>query len=132
MWTSCSSSINAESPVCAHAKSALGLVGRTIKLSDHWPTVTLGGKETVSKPECNEAAERASGSLKRMVRRQRCGHCAHLKSEHIPNSLCWEEAHSYWEEVMLPVCIYCAATCDDEEDEMCQTCWNARLKPNKD
>jgi hypothetical protein len=29
--------------------------------------VTLGGKETVSKPESNEAAERASGSLERMV-----------------------------------------------------------------
>jgi hypothetical protein len=68
--------------------------------------------------------------VQRLVRRQRCGHCAHLKSEHIPNSLCWEEAYSYWEEVMLPVCIYCAATCGDEEDEMCQTCWNARLTPN--
>ena len=30
--------------------------------------MTLGGKETVSKHECNEAAERASGSLERMVR----------------------------------------------------------------
>jgi len=38
---------------------------RTTKLSDHWPTVTLGGKETVSKPESNDAAERASGSLQR-------------------------------------------------------------------
>ncbi len=92
--------------------------------------MTLGGKETVSKPESIEAAERASGSLKRLVRRQRCGHCAHLKSEHIPNSVCWEESYSYWEEVMLPACIYCGATCDDEEDEMCQTCWNARLTPN--
>ena len=39
----------------------------TTKLSDHWPTVTLGGKETVNKPECNDAAERASGSLERVV-----------------------------------------------------------------
>jgi hypothetical protein len=30
--------------------------------------VTLGGKENVSKPKSNEAAERASGSLERMVR----------------------------------------------------------------
>ena len=59
----------------------------------------------------------------RLVRRQRCGHCAHLKSEHIPNSVCWDEAYSQWEEVMLPVCIYCGATCDDE-DEMCKTCWD--------
>lgn len=29
--------------------------------------MTLGGKETVSKPESNDAAERASGSLERMV-----------------------------------------------------------------
>lgn len=28
----------------------------TTKLSDHWPTVTLGGKETMNKPESNEAA----------------------------------------------------------------------------
>lgn len=41
--------------------------GLTTKLSDHWPTVTLGGKENVKQPETIEAAERASGSLKRMV-----------------------------------------------------------------
>ena len=32
---------------------------------------------------------------------------------------------------MLPVCIYCGATCDDEEDEMCKTCWDSRLTPNE-
>lgn len=63
----------------------------------------------------------------RKVRRQRCGDCAHLKSEHIKNSLC---GNFYWETVILPVCIYCGATCADEEDEMCQTCWNAGLTPN--
>lgn len=31
--------------------------------------MTLGGKETVSKPESNDAAERAGGSLERMVGR---------------------------------------------------------------
>lgn len=38
------------------------------KLSDRWPTVTLGGKETMEQPESNNAAERASGSMERMVR----------------------------------------------------------------
>jgi len=40
----------------------------THKLSDHWPTVTLGGKETMEQSESNEAAGRASGSLERLVR----------------------------------------------------------------
>lgn len=83
---------------------------------------------------CNQTAQTESAradSVQRLVRRQRCGHCAHLKSEHIPNSVCWDEAYSYWEEVMLPVCIYCGATCDDEEDEMCKTCWDSRLTPNE-
>src|SRR5688572_12643977 len=31
-------------------------------------TVTLGGKENMEQPESNDAAERASGSLERMVR----------------------------------------------------------------
>ena len=43
-------------------------VSLTTKLSDHWPTVTLGGKENMEQPESNESAERASGSLERMVR----------------------------------------------------------------
>lgn len=38
-----------------------------IKLSDHWPTVTLDGKETMEQPKSTEAEKRASGSLKRMV-----------------------------------------------------------------
>lgn len=38
----------------------------TTKLSDHWPTVTLGGKNDMEQPERNEAAERASGSLERV------------------------------------------------------------------
>ena len=58
----------------------------------------------------------------RKVRRQRCGDCAHLKSEHIKNSVCGDY---YWETVMLPICIYCGKTCDYEEDEMCQTCWRS-------
>ena len=41
----------------------------TPKLSDHWPTATLGGKETVSKSKTKKSEKRASGSLKRMVRR---------------------------------------------------------------
>jgi len=34
--------------------------------------VTLGGKETVIKPEINEAAGRASGSLERVVSCPKC------------------------------------------------------------
>lgn len=53
--------------------------GRRKKILECW-----SGKEIVTKPESNDAAERASGSLKRMVRCPRCG-----KSEwrHIPDSL---------------------------------------------
>jgi NMD protein affecting ribosome stability and mRNA decay len=32
--------------------------------------------------------------------------------------------------VMLPVCIYCGATCEDIEDEMCQKCWHKPEVPN--
>ena len=35
----------------------------------NWPTVTLGGKETMEQPETIEAEKRASGSLERIVRR---------------------------------------------------------------
>ena len=50
---------------------ARSFVCLTTKLSDHWPTVTPGGKENMEQPECNDAAERASGSLERMVSRPR-------------------------------------------------------------
>ncbi len=63
------------------------------------------------------------------VRRKRCGVCAHLKSEHIKDSLCWDGG--YWETVMLPVCIECGKrVCADEEDELCQVCWKSGLPPN--
>ena len=56
----------------------------------------------------------------RKVRRMRCSECGHLKSEHVKNSACGE---FYMETVTLPICIYCGATCEDIEDEMCQKCW---------
>jgi len=43
------------------------LVALTTKLSDHWPTVTLGGNENMEQPETIEAEKRASGSLERVV-----------------------------------------------------------------
>ena len=60
----------------------------------------------------------------RKVRRRRCNECCHLESEHIKNAVCWDVKNSHWETVMLPVCIYCGATCEDIEDEMCQKCWH--------
>ena len=66
----------------------------------------------------------------RKVRRRRCNECCHLESEHIKNAVCWDVKNSHWETVMLPVCIYCGATCEDIEDEMCQKCWHKPEVPN--
>jgi len=66
----------------------------------------------------------------RKVRRRRCNECCHLESEHIKNAVCWDVNNSHWETVMLPVCIYCGATCEDIEDEMCQKCLHKPEVPN--
>lgn len=46
------------------------------EISDHWPTVTLGGKETVSKSKTKKSQKRARGSLERLVRRYRRTGCS--------------------------------------------------------
>jgi hypothetical protein len=63
----------------------------------------------------------------RLVTRRRCGECGHLESEHIPNSVCWNDDEVHTEKVRLPVCIECDATCNDEADELCPACFNSGL-----
>lgn len=75
--------------------------------------MTLGGKETVNNPESNEAAERASGSLERLVsrlgahiaqmsmhqRERRAGQLL-IEAHQVLSETCdWkqDEAHGYWE-----------------------------------
>lgn len=67
----------------------------------------------------------------RKVRRRRCNECCHLESEHVKKAVCWDVKNSHWETVMLPICIYCGATCGDIEDEMCAKCFKAPNDPHE-
>lgn len=87
----------------------------------------VGPPITVRGPEAQPGCAATTGSA-RWVKRQRCGDCGHLKSEHIIKSVCHD---FYWETILLPVCIDCGKNvCDDVEDQLCQKCWKRRLSPN--
>ena len=59
-------------------------------------------------------------TARRAVVRERCVECGHMKSEHIPNSLCGDFVI---ETVLLPVCVKCHdRVCEEDEDEICQHC----------